>query len=292
MLATVQQAVDATDERGEYDAILLGYARCSDGTVGLEARSIPVVIPRAHDCITLFFGSRIAHLRQFEVCTGTYYMTTGWSERDTDGECGASRPAWQTAGEMPKLGPGDSYEQLVGKYGREQAEYISQTLGDRRRNYSKLLYLRMGICEEAPFIDRARKLAADRGWQFELREGDWTLLRKLFRGQRGGDFVVLHRGSASWPATTSGSCSATRDILAAPGRDVAFAARRLVKIGPAPPNASFIDRRPSSSSIPAGGPARRTRGPLRPSRRTASVRLRSFRPRRRNRPPPRRPGPD
>ena len=41
-----------------YEAILLGYARCNDGLVGVTARDIPLVIPRAHDCITFFFGSR------------------------------------------------------------------------------------------------------------------------------------------------------------------------------------------------------------------------------------------
>ena len=80
MLAEVQAAVDAVPEG--YEAILLGYARCNNGTVGLTARTVPIVVPRAHDCITFFFGSRAGYQRYFDAHPGTYYRTTGWSERN------------------------------------------------------------------------------------------------------------------------------------------------------------------------------------------------------------------
>src|SRR5512137_986149 len=50
----VQKALERTcDVQGRpYDVSLLGYGLCSNGTVGLQA-AIPVVIPRAHDCITV-----------------------------------------------------------------------------------------------------------------------------------------------------------------------------------------------------------------------------------------------
>jgi len=83
MLASVQSAVDQVADG--YDAILLGYARCSDGVVGLTARSVPVVVPRAHDCITFFFGSRRAYREYFDARPGTYYRTTGWEERQSAG---------------------------------------------------------------------------------------------------------------------------------------------------------------------------------------------------------------
>ncbi|GAG52161.1 unnamed protein product [marine sediment metagenome] len=95
---------------------------------------------------------------------------------------------------MGKLGLTDSHEQLVEKYGRENAEFIAQTLGDWTRNYSRLLYLRMGVCDERAFIEAARRRAEDRGWTFELRDGDWTLLEKLFFGRWDEDFVIVQPG--------------------------------------------------------------------------------------------------
>ena len=53
----LQAAVDAASEK-PYDAIALGYGLCGQATSGITARSKPLVIPRAHDCITLFLGSR------------------------------------------------------------------------------------------------------------------------------------------------------------------------------------------------------------------------------------------
>ena len=57
MRATLQEMVDQVDSE-RYQAVAFGYALCGNGTAGLVARDLPLVIPRAHDCITLFLGSR------------------------------------------------------------------------------------------------------------------------------------------------------------------------------------------------------------------------------------------
>src|SRR6476620_3424328 len=53
----VQKRVDAIPE-GKYDAVLIGYALCGNIIAGLRATHTPLVIPRAHDCITFFLGSK------------------------------------------------------------------------------------------------------------------------------------------------------------------------------------------------------------------------------------------
>ncbi len=55
----VQAALaQTTDIQGrDYDAMLLGYGLCSNGVLGVSSE-IPIVIPRAHDCITLLVGSK------------------------------------------------------------------------------------------------------------------------------------------------------------------------------------------------------------------------------------------
>jgi hypothetical protein len=75
----VQKRIDETDE-SIYEGILLGYALCSNGTVGIRARGIPLVIPRAHDCVTLFLGSKEKYKEHFADNPGTYYYTSGWLE--------------------------------------------------------------------------------------------------------------------------------------------------------------------------------------------------------------------
>lgn len=192
MVAKVQEAIDATDSEAGCEAIILGYARCNNGLVGVTARDLPLVLPKAHDCITLFLGSRDAYRNQFDRCPGTYYMTTGWSEVGGDGDL--ARPAYGQTGVMGNLGLSEPYEQMVAKYGKENADFIRQTVGDWTGNYSRMMYLQMGICDETPYIEKARRLASRRGWRFELRKGDWTLLRKLFAGQWDDDFLIVEPG--------------------------------------------------------------------------------------------------
>ncbi len=194
MIGKVQAAVDAVDPAAGYEAILLGYARCNDGLAGITARRLPLVIPRAHDCITMFFGSRRAYQEYFDQHPGTYYMTSGWSERNRYDQSTYSRPAYGRQGVMGKLGLTDSYEQMVEKYGKENADFISATLGDWRKNYSRFLYLTMGVCEESDFIEATRREAAERGWQMEVQPGDLALLRRLFSGDWNEDFVVASPG--------------------------------------------------------------------------------------------------
>ena len=200
MVSRIQTAVDSVDAGAGYEAILLGYARCNDGLAGVTARSIPLVIPRAHDCITFFFGSRRAYREYFDGHPGTYYLTTGWSERNFNVSSDDSRlreyarPAYGKQGIMGKLGLTESYEDMVAKYGKENADFLVETLGDWMKNYDRFLYLRLDICDEEPFIEAARRDAAERAWSLEVRTGSLSLLTKLFNGPWDDDFLVVPPG--------------------------------------------------------------------------------------------------
>lgn len=192
MVSSIQEAVDAVDP-SVHDAVLLGYARCNDGLVGVQARSIPLVIPRAHDCITFFFGHRQAYLDAFHACPGTYYMTSGWFERGDENLDQQDQPIGQLD-HLESLGGGIGYQELVAKYGEENARYVAETLGGWQENYTRMLYLRMGVCDEEPFVEASRRRAEEKGWAFEQQEGDWSLLRKMFLGPWDDDFVVVQPG--------------------------------------------------------------------------------------------------
>lgn len=188
MQSRLQRAVDAVPEEAGYKAVLLGYARCNDGLVGLRARSIPLVIPRAHDCITFFFGGRAAYQAYFDAYPGTYFRTTGWCERDDPTIHGSQ-------GVMARLGLDQTYEEMVAKYGQENADYIRETLGDGLKNYSRTCYIEMGVTDEQAFIDATQAEARQRGWHFDRRCGDWSILQRLFAGQWDEeDFLIVPPG--------------------------------------------------------------------------------------------------
>ena len=184
MQADLQEAINAVPQ-DTYDAILLGYARCSDGVVGLAAPNIPLVIPRAHDCITFFFGSRVAYDGYFNSSPGTYFRTTGWTERASQDDDSI----------MHELGLGRTYAEYAAKYGPDNAKYIMETIGGWEVNYKCLAYIDMGLPPDEQYAQLAREEARARDLEFRLLKGDMSLLGKLINGPWDpAEFLVVQPG--------------------------------------------------------------------------------------------------
>jgi hypothetical protein len=185
MLPRLQEAVDEVDT-SRYEAILLGYGLCNLGIVGLRARSIPLVVPRAHDCITLFFGGRKRYQDYFDAHPGTYFETTGWLERGEE------------TGELSQLsiqrqiGMDLSHEELVEKYGQDNAEYLYKMLCDPTRNYTRVAFIEMGLEPDGRFEKMARAKAIQQKLSFEKTMGDMVLIQRLVDGDWAeADFLTV-----------------------------------------------------------------------------------------------------
>ena len=62
------------DQAASYaTVIVLGYGLCSNGLVGVTARCQKLIVPRCHDCISLFLGSPARYDAVFRDYPGTYY---------------------------------------------------------------------------------------------------------------------------------------------------------------------------------------------------------------------------
>ena len=116
----IQGLIDKADSAGIYDAILLGYGLCGNSTAGLAARGRPLVIPRAHDCCTLFLGSRDMFSNYFGTRLSSQWSSHGYLERSREYAGGADI--------NKNLGLNKDYAELVEQYGDENAEYIWETL--------------------------------------------------------------------------------------------------------------------------------------------------------------------
>ena len=187
MRPRLQESVDAVPEK-TYDAILLVYGLCNNGIVGLQSRHTRIVVPRAHDCIALFMGDRRRYLEYFNAHPGTYYRTTGWLERGDGSDVGETI--------SQKLGRFKEYEELVRKYGEDNAKYLLETMGDLTQHYDRLTYIRMGLSGEEPFSLQARREAEEKGWTFEEIRGSMELLRKMLWGEWGDDVLILQPGQS------------------------------------------------------------------------------------------------
>ncbi|HYN49241.1 MAG TPA: DUF1638 domain-containing protein [Candidatus Nanopelagicales bacterium] len=175
-----------------YDAILLAYGLCGAATAGLRAGSIPLVVPRAHDCITLFLGSRDRYTAEFTGHPGTYWYVQDFVERSDDGGAFAGMGAVSDAEARA------TYEEYVAKYGEDNAAYLMEALGAWRSHYDRAAFVDMAVADPraAAVVEAfARDDATRRGWTFEKLAGELILVRRLIDADWGpDDFLVLQPG--------------------------------------------------------------------------------------------------
>jgi hypothetical protein len=181
------------DEIGPpYDAIVLAYGLCGGATAGLRAGSIPLVVPRAHDCITLFLGDRARYQAEFATNPGTYWYVQDYLERTDEGSPFGGVGAISDAAAL------ETYDEYVAKYGEDNAAYLMEVLGGWRSHYDRAAYVEMAIApaEAAAAAEaRARADADQRQWRFDRVAGDLLLVKRLIDGAwNAADYLVLQPG--------------------------------------------------------------------------------------------------
>jgi hypothetical protein len=182
---SLQQAVDSAQG---YDALLFGYGLCGQATAGLSAGSIPLVIPRAHDCITLFLGSRERYQQQFTDNPGTYWYAQDYIERE-DGSGAALSMGVGSDTDLAAV-----YDEYVQKYGKDNADYLMEVMGAWQQHYKRAAFIDMGVADGAAVEVRAQAEASRRGWTYDRLTGDLVLIRRLLHGDWEGDFLVVPPG--------------------------------------------------------------------------------------------------
>jgi hypothetical protein len=188
----IQAAIDDTRD-GRYEAVLLGYGLCNNLLAGLTARAVPLVVPRAHDCITVFMGSKGRYEREFAETPGTYYYTSGWLE------CRLRRSGEvidQTGGNYTAV-----YEQYVQKYGEDNAKFLIEAMGAWTQHYERGALIAYDFDRALALDQQVRAICEERGWRYEELLGDLGLLRRWLAGDwRDEEFLVVPPGQAIRPA--------------------------------------------------------------------------------------------
>lgn len=178
--------VEATDP--DADAILLGYGLCGGATAGLTARTRPLVLPRAHDCATIFLGSRERYQREHETTPGTYWFTEDNVRR------GDALKGWLLGDASRSDGVEATYREYVEKYGQENADYLMEAMGEWQSHYERGAFLETGLANDTDARDRAEQEAKLRGWRFESVLSDLTLIERLLEGEWDDDYIVVQPG--------------------------------------------------------------------------------------------------
>jgi len=192
----LQDEADAASP-DRYDAVLLGYGLCNNAMAGVRAGPLPLVVPRAHDCITLLLGSRERYQRLFAEAPGTYWFSSGWIEcRQKRGEPFAPRP---NSGLGPEYHA--DWNELVAKYGEENARYLAEFMSGWETEYTRGVLIRFPFDRHLGLEAEVRDLCAEKGWAYAEVDGDLALLE-----------AGLHVPDAEWDTD--------RFLVLAPGQAV------------------------------------------------------------------------
>ncbi|MCB0237982.1 MAG: DUF1638 domain-containing protein, partial [Anaerolineae bacterium] len=96
----------------------------------------------------------------------TYWYALDYVERD-DGSGGNMGMGAGTGTEGQSV-----YEEYVEKYGKDNADYLMQVMGQWQAHYKRAAYIEMGVGDGSRVENIARSDASQRGWIFEKITGD------------------------------------------------------------------------------------------------------------------------
>ena len=191
MAKEIQKEIDTTSPNN-FDAIVLIYGLCNNGIVNLTS-NIPLVIPRAHDCITLFMGNKGHYMDYVEEKPGTYFIagSFGTSSDNEDGSLELDNT--KIVQELRQ-----EYRE---KYGEENVDYLMEILGDPLKNYHRITYIENQFGDIYEMKEKAKEIATNREWIYEEYKGNLGLIERLLDGEwNKEDFLTINPGEKVIPS--------------------------------------------------------------------------------------------
>ena len=163
----LQEAVSEMEAAG-CRRIILVYGLCSNSILGLTTESAELIMPRAHDCITLFLGSKERYAELMKKEPGTYWFSPGW--------CRGKR--------VP--GP-DHMKELEAQYRKqfedeEDVEYLMEIEQEKYAHYRVAGYTDLGDGPLDQAMADTRTAAGFLDMEFVHHKGDDRLLNDLLTG--------------------------------------------------------------------------------------------------------------
>ncbi|MBT5812960.1 MAG: DUF1638 domain-containing protein [Opitutales bacterium] len=167
MRIEIQAAINRLDEDLEIDVILLAYGLCGNGLLGAQAIRCPLILPRAHDCISILLGGIAPHNAILKENPGTYFYSPGWVRG--------------------KRVPGPDREAHIRKiYGtrypndEEMVEDLVEADFDSFAHNSCAAYV--DVTQNAEAEKYCKDCAQHLSWQFRRLPGDASMLQNLIKG--------------------------------------------------------------------------------------------------------------
>ena len=167
LIDEIEQENQKMPSYARFDAIVLAYGLCSNSVVGLKSRSLPVVVPRCDDCISLLLGSAERYQDYFHQLPGTFWYSSGWVEHGDP----PSKARYQR-----------ERSEYVEKFGEENADYLMQCSSTWLTSYRHCCYITCPLGNFPEYEEYTKQAARDFGWTYHEIPGDMQYLHALVNG--------------------------------------------------------------------------------------------------------------
>ena len=155
---------------GPVEEVLLALGFCGKGLQGLVAEHLTLVFPRVDDCVSLLLNDGCSR-EDIPRNPRSYYLTRGWLSHNSS-----------TA---------EAFEEWTERYGAERAAQLRKTMF---AGYERVGLIDTRAYDVADCIDQSRAYAEELELEHVVVPGSVQLLENLFRGERGGEIVVVPPG--------------------------------------------------------------------------------------------------
>ena len=170
----INNSISGTQRK--YDAIILGFGLCGNAVIGLSC-SIPIVIPRAHDCCTIHLGSKEGFIEAFGSILSARWCSTGYFERARLLVSGFS-----DLEQLANYKTSAEYMGYLDKYDEETADYLWETLHPKMET-NESVYIKIDGFEYSNSLEMYKSDMDDAGVELKIVDGDISFLKALIDGE-------------------------------------------------------------------------------------------------------------
>jgi hypothetical protein len=165
----IQRTIDQVEEKANY--ILIGFGLCSNAILDLSAKKSTIIVPRGHDCITFFLGSKERYADYFNQNPGTFWYNSGYMD-------GAFQPGPEQMKELRR--------RYAEKFGEENADYLMEIEQNWHDDYKTAAYITSPLVDNESLSAVTKDCAAFLGWEYDELEGDLSLFEEFLAGIEDG----------------------------------------------------------------------------------------------------------
>ena len=169
----ITKGIDESDRK--YDMLVLGFGLCGNSVIGLSC-SIPMVIPRIHDCCTVFMGGKDRFLAEFSNKLSSRWCTTGYYERAFTLNSG-----YPLMDQLESYKTSAEYMAFLDEYDEDTAEFLWQTLHPSIE-VDEAVYIQLDGFEYSDSYRNFKELMDSQEVDVKTVDGDLSLLTALIHG--------------------------------------------------------------------------------------------------------------